>query len=273
MSNFLPGFVIGFREALEAFLVIAVILQYLDKLGEKKLKRNVWYGVFAGIAVSGIGGFVLSFFSKSMEDVDQSAKIWESVVSLLALLLITTFIFWMINHGRHMVAYVHKEVKSNLSKWGIFLVSLTMVAREGGEIVLFAFTGKYDLVAVGLGISSATILTILIFYSLVKANLQLIFNVTLGYLILQAGFLFGYGIHEGLSALKGAGHLSADSPLLTKVFDLSGGVLDHKQGAVGLPLYVAIGWYSKPEWLQFIVQYAYTIGIFAYWRYRALAQK
>ena len=41
--------------------------------------------------------------------------------------------------------------------------------------------------------------------------------------------------------------------------------MDHKTGAVGLPLNVTLGWYSKPEWVQFIVQYAYTFLLFGFW--------
>ncbi|WP_369178420.1 hypothetical protein [Candidatus Thiodubiliella endoseptemdiera] len=41
--------------------------------------------------------------------------------------------------------------------------------------------------------------------SLIKVNLSVLFKVTLAYLILQAGFLLGYSLYEGFSALKGYG--------------------------------------------------------------------
>ena len=84
-------------------------------------------------------------------------------------------------------------------------------------------------------------------------------------MILQAGYLFGYGIHEGLSALKSMNILNKDSILLLKIFDLSGTILNHKQGIFGLPLNVLIGWYSKPEWIQFLSQYILTFSLFGYW--------
>ena len=59
---------------------------------------------------------------------------------------------------------------------------------------------------------------------------------------------------------------AAGSPLLVKAFDLSGTLLDHKTGALGLPLYVLLGWYSKPEILQFAAQYLYTGLMLWYWR-------
>ena len=45
---------------------------------------------------------------------------------------------------------------------------------------------------------------------------------------------------------------------------ISATVLNHNEGVLGLPLNVLLGWYSKPEWIQFIILYAYTIGIFAF---------
>jgi high-affinity iron transporter len=140
-----------------------------------------------------------------------------------------------------------------------------MIGREGAEIAIFSFTGKYTLPSISAGIAIALVAALLIYFSLVKVNLKVLFSITLIYLILQAGFLLGYGIHEGLSALKALGKLPEDSILLAKAFNLSKTALNHKEGVIGLPLYVLFGWYSKPEWIQFITQYAYTIGIFALW--------
>lgn len=133
------------------------------------------------------------------------------------------------------------------------------------EISIFSFAGEYDLAAIFAGIGVALVLTVLIYYSLVRVNLKTIFTITLFYLILQAGFLLGYGIHEGLSALKEIGILTGTNPLFIKAFDFSGTLLDHKTGAVGLPLYVLLGWYSKPEILQFTAQYLYTGFLLWFW--------
>lgn len=165
-----------------------------------------------------------------------------------------------------MVAEIKQQVNANLSPMGIMLVSFMMVAREGAEIAIFTFAGQYTTLSISIGITVSLVLTILIFYSLVKVNLKTVFNITLVYLILQAGFLLGYSVHEGLSAMKSLGMISGDSVLFTKVFNLGGTIFDHKEGALGIPMYVLFGWYSRPEWIQFILQYSYTIGMFAYWK-------
>lgn len=264
MDNFIAGTILGFREGLEAFLIISIMFRYLNKIGADILKKYIWFGTGIGILASvGLGG-LLATVGKLIGKTDQVAKLWESAASLFAMLLVTTFIIWMIRQGSNMIATVENNVRNNISKVGIILVTSTMVAREGAEIAIFTFTGNYELPAISTGILLSLILAVLIYFSLVKVNLKVIFKITLVYLILQAGYLFGYSIHEGLSALKDLAVLSSNSILYTKAFDLSATILNHKEGVLGLPLNVLLGWYSKPEWIQFISQYAYTIGIFAY---------
>lgn len=139
-----------------------------------------------------------------------------SLSSLIALVLITTFIVWMIRHGSDMVGSMEKDAAANLSGKGILLLSAFMTAREGVEIAIFSFAGEYSIAGIFVGIGIALVLVVLIYYSLVRVNLKTIFTVTLIYLILQAGFLLGYGIHEGLSALKDLGVLAGSNPCSSK---------------------------------------------------------
>lgn len=255
----------SFREGLEALLIIVILLKFLEKTNNKGLKKNVWHGLYVGIGVSLLFGLMLFGISSLIGGLDATAKLWESVASLIAVLLITTFIIWMIRHGSEIKKHIENKAALNLSRKGVFLIALFMVAREGVEIVLFQFAGKYSIVPVFLGIALSAGLVTLIYYSLIKIKLQTIFNVTLIYLILQAGFLMGYSVHEGLSATKTLGMIDADNLIFTKAFDLSGTVFYHKEGVIGLPLYVGVGWYSKPELIQFILQYVLTISLFWYW--------
>lgn len=261
MSQLFPGLIMGFREGLEAFLVVAIIFRCLDKLGQQSLRKYVFYGVFGGVAVSLLFGAILNALEGLVGTAGIMAKIWESGASLIALGLVTTFILWMIKNGRDMAEHVRTSVDENLSPLGILVVALVMVAREGVEISIFAFAGQYPVIPVLGGIAAALALTVLISLALVKVNLKVLFGLTLVYLIIQAGYLLGYGIHEGLSAMKDSGYIAKDSILLTRVFDLSKTILDHKAGAVGLPLNVLLGWYSRPEWVQLIAQYGYTVSM------------
>lgn len=265
MEYFFQPLIMSFREGLEAFLIIVILLKFLDKTNNRSLKKHVWKGASLGGILSFGMGMILFLISKSFGDISPISKLWESSVSFIAVLLVTTFIYWMITHSKQIKKHIEEQALLNLSTKGMFLLSLCMITREGAEISLFSFAGKYSIIPVLLGITLSAIVATLLYKSLIKVNLQTIFSVTLAYLILQAGFLLGYSIHEGLSALKEMNIIQSTSILYSKMFDLSNTILYHKEGALGIPLYVVFGWYSKPEWIQFIAQYSYTAVCFICW--------
>lgn len=265
METFLQGFVISFREGLEAFLIIAILLKFLEKADQSPLKKYVWNGAFTGIGLSVVFGIMLYGLSVYLGGIGATAKLWESGASFIAGILIITFIIWMIQHGRKIKEMIEKKAALDLSVKGIFFLALIMVAREGAEVAIFAFAGKYTLISIITGVIASLAIVIPIYYSLVKVNLNTIFTITLAYLILQAGFLFGYSLHELLSAMKDLGYISADNWIYTQLFNLSHTVFYHKEGVIGLPMYVLMGWYSKPEVVQFILQYSVTLSLFWHW--------
>ncbi len=265
METFVQGLIVAFREGLEALLIIVILLKFLERTNNSILKRSVWQGLFVGISASVLFGIFLMGLSSFIGGMETTAKMWESLASLIAVVLITTFIIWMINHGSEIKHHIEGKAALNLSRKGIFLIALFMVAREGAEIALFQFAGKYAILSIMTGLALSIALAALIHHSMVKIRIQTIFNVALAYLILQAGFLMGYSVHEGMSASKDLGLLDKESPLFAKAFDLSGTEWNHKEGMIGVPLYVGMGWYSKPEWIQFTLQYALTLSLFWYW--------
>ena len=274
MEPFVQGLIVAFREGLEAFLIIVILLKFLEKTNNAILKKSVWQGLFAGIGLSVVFGLLLMGISSYIGGMDATAKLWESAASLIAVILIVSFIKWMIDHGSQIKQHIEGKAMLNLTKAGIFLIALFMVAREGAEIALFQFAGKYPLNSILAGLLLSIGLVILIYHSLVKVKIQTLFSITLGFLILQAGFLLGYSVHEGLSASKELGIIPSENPLFTKVYNLSATAFGHKNGVIGLPLYVAFGWYSSPEWIQFVLQYLLTAGLFFYWyRKRSNAAK
>ncbi len=273
MEVFIQGFVMAFREGLEALLIVMILLKFLEKTKHDYLKKNLWLGLYTGIGASFIFGLLLKVISVSLGGMGTAAKLWESLASLVAVMLIVTFIIWMINHGAEIKEHIEGEAALNLSPKGIFLLAAFMVIREGAEIVLFQFAGRYSTSSVIAGLVLSIILTVALYYSLVSIKLKTIFSITLAYLVLQAGFLLGYSVHEALSASKELGMIAAESPIFTQAFNLSETVFYHKEGIVGIPLYVAFGWYSKPEWIQFVLQYGLTFSLFGYWYQRNQREK
>jgi high-affinity iron transporter len=264
MTQF-QSFIMGFREGLEAFLLIAITLKYITKIDKGHLKNKVLQGGITGLIISIFLGLMLSQFSEYLGGVSSLTKLWESVASFIALILVSVFIIWMIRHGSNMSKFVENELSQSISTNALFWISFIIIAREGTEIAIFSFAGKYPYEIVGMGVLTSLILSIFIFFSLVKVDLSVLFKITLAYLILQAGFLLGYSLHEGFSALKGYSMIASDNYIFEKAFNFSNTLLSHKDGVFGIPLHVLFGWYSKPEWIQFIVQYLFTFSMFGYW--------
>ncbi len=267
--DFLPGLILGVREGLEAFLVIGIMIRFLDKVGRPDLNRSVKTGLIAGLIGSvGIGVALWGVTALIGGAGGSVGKIWESTASLAGLVLLSTFVYWMMKHGTTVVKEVQNQVDSNLTKWGVLGLATVVVLREGAEIALFALSSVNQqpyVIGVLVGVVGAAILAYLISRSLVQVNLSVLFTVTLVYLVLQAGYLLGYAIHELLSALAGSGAIPTESALLIRPFNFQNTVLDHKTGAIGIVLNVLIGWYSRPEWIPFVLHYTYIGGMFVLW--------
>jgi high-affinity iron transporter len=184
---------------------------------------------------------------------------------LIAVWLVSTFIVWMIQHGNKIKWYVEDKTAKDLSKYWIFIISFIMIAREWVEITIFAFAWDYQYFSIIIWVFISAIIAFTIYFSLLKINIEYIFKITLIYLIIQAGYLLGYWIHEGLWFLNTFWYLSSDNILLVKIYDLSSTIFNHKEGIIWLPLNAIIGWFSNPEWIQFIIQYTYTILLLLYW--------
>ena len=56
----LQAFLITFREALEAILIVGVILTYLTRIGQVRYHKWVWLGVFLAILASYLSGACFS---------------------------------------------------------------------------------------------------------------------------------------------------------------------------------------------------------------------
>ena len=148
MGNLFTGMVLGFCEGLEAFLIVVILMRFLRRTSHEELVKNVWLGSGTGIAASLLVGGILFWISSLMGTMEQTTKLWESIFSFLALILIMTLIVWMIKHGTDMVKDVENHAAKNLSAGGILGITALMVAREGIEIAFFTFAGEYSLLSV-----------------------------------------------------------------------------------------------------------------------------
>jgi len=65
--------------------------------------------------LSVIIGSILYLIARGLSDVDPVVKLWESGASVFALILITTFIIWMIRNGSNMTSDIEGKLQKTIS--------------------------------------------------------------------------------------------------------------------------------------------------------------
>ena len=137
----IPGSVLGLREGLEAFLIVGIMMKYLEKAGRDELKHSVKLGMGIGIGGSLVVGLALFGAVRLLDGSSNNiGKLWEAVASMAGLALLSTFVYWMMKHGKTVTKDVQNQVDARISRAGIVILATVVVLREGVEISLFAFS-------------------------------------------------------------------------------------------------------------------------------------
>jgi len=197
----IPSFIITFREALEAALIVGIILSYLVRTKQTEYNNVVYMGVLSGIVASIIGA--LLFVRLAGGFTGRAEQIFEGTTMLIGALLLTTMILWMMKQ-RHIALELELRVKTELTenhRLGLFLLMFVAVLREGIETVIFLGAASFvsssnSLIGASAGIVAAILLGYAIFVGSMKINLKRFFNMTGILLILFAAGLVAYGVHE-----------------------------------------------------------------------------
>ena len=133
------SFTILFREGLEAVLVLAVILGYLEASRNLAYRRPVLVGVGAAVGAS-ILTFVVLSVVLSVAPVHR--EMLEAITALVAVALLFYVSFWLVSRldQRRWMEFVKAKVwaaASTGSTLALAAVGFTAVYREGFETVLF----------------------------------------------------------------------------------------------------------------------------------------
>lgn len=255
------AFVIALREGIEAALIVSILLAYLRQLGRADRSRVVWWGTALAVIVSVAVG--TSIFVIGAEFEGTAEALFEGLVTLTAVGVLTWMIFWMRRQGSRIRAELHEKVDTALMTGGAALAALAFFAvlREGIETALFLFAAaegtavdaggvSAQLIGAALGLTLAVTLGILLFRGAIRLNLRTFFRVTGLALIVIAAGLFAYGIHE----LQEAGWF----PFLeTTAFDVSASLPD--DSGLGAILRGLLGYNADPTTLEVIAWSGYIV--------------
>jgi len=213
--------VVVLREGFEASLVVGIVLAFLDRTGRRDGFTAVWVGVSAALALSLAVGIAL--FAAGAELEGRSEMIFEGVVMLSAAALLTWMIFWMRSRARTLRREIEGRTQAALdagSAVGLALVVFIGVAREGVETALFLFSSVegssrlVSLVGALVGGAVAIGLGYLFYRGSHRLNLRTFFTATSVLLLLFAGYLLAFGLHE----LAEAGLIPESELLLVGAF-------------------------------------------------------
>ncbi|HEX6971929.1 MAG TPA: FTR1 family protein [Limnochordia bacterium] len=214
---------ITFREALEALLIVGIILSYLRRTDRTAYSRWIWLGVGLALASSLVVAFLLQVVFVSFTFI--AAEIYFKVgIMFIASLLLAHMVLWMAKQSRQVKSELEEALDQHTRAGNLrALVALSYFAvlREGVETVLFlAALGHGDIGAAVSGFGAITgfvlagALAWMIFRTAVRVPLKLFFRVSgFALLLIAAGLCT-----QGVGILQDLGVIGSYHP---QVFDLT----------------------------------------------------
>lgn len=249
------------RESVEALLVIGILDAWLraETRDTGRARLFLWGGVAAGLAFAGLLAAMLVRLGDAVSE--EAQLTYTTVVVLVAAALILQMVFWMRKHGRSMKRDLEAQLSIAVirrSWWGVFVLALVAVAREGSETVIFLYgilsSGAGDLIS-GTGAGLFGFALALLSYGLLQAgsrvlSWRLFFRITEVMLLFLACALLMTGI-DGLIDLEILPRLSRrlwDSGWLLSDGDATGGFISALTGYRATPnlmeLLVFVGYWA-----------------------------
>ena len=180
LLTFLGAFGIIVREGLEAILVIAAIIAYLVKSGNRRSLKNVYIGAVAGIAASFAAAAVLAWAKQAFVGAGLAQEVIEGITALIAVCVLFYVSNWMISKAEaaSWSRFIDGKVQSSVEQGSAFALAFTAflsVFREGAEVVLFyqpmLSEGNPGMVWAGFG--TGCVLLVFIYLAITKLSIKL----------------------------------------------------------------------------------------------------
>ena len=263
-----PSFLITFREGLEAFLLVGIMLSYLDRVNASRYKRHVLFGVGAGLIASILAAFVFQVVVSQFEN-DYYRSCLMIGILLFAGGVLTYMAIWMQRQARARSSEVQRQLDAHVGAGnllGMVSLSFAAVLREGFETVLFFSALAYS--PQGLRLDSGMSGGLLG----LAASIALVFALLRGSRRVPLTPFFKYT--SLLLIVIAAGLLSSSIDLMQslrwlpvaseKLFDISWILRDDR--GIGVFLRALFGYNAAPSGLQFVVWTGYLALFVMLWR-------
>ena len=261
-------FVIFLREGIEASMIVAILLAYLDRMGKREYFRDVLAGVAAALVVVLIGGITAYLTIKTYAG-SRAQTIFETITYLLAAALLTYMTFWMRDHAQGLSDELRARTDVALdggARWGLALLAFQAVGREGVETMVFTLAIVFATSAHGVLIGAIAGLVVSLFianamYRLGKRiNIGLFFKVVGALLMVFAAGILVDAV-ENLQELGWVPWLT--HPMWSTAHTLS------ENSAMGDVFHAFFGYADHPTALQGIVYVLYlTLAVGAFFGLR-----
>lgn len=219
----LVPFLVMLREGIEAALIVGIVASYLHHAERKDLMPAIWVGVLLASALSLFAGAGLQLAAAEFPQKQQ--ELFEGVVGVIAVSLLTSMVFWMRKAARSIKGELHASIDRALAReggpaWALVGMVFLAVAREGLESIFFLLAifqqsrGWEAPVGALAGIAVSVVLGVALYKGGIRLDLRRFFRLT-GVLILvvAAGLLAG--------ALRKFHEAGVWNGLQTVVFDAS----------------------------------------------------
>ncbi len=244
--------IIVFRESLEAFLVISIMVAATRGISQ----RGNWIagGVLIGLLGSAAVAMGMERISSLADGMGQ--ELFNVAILTVAVGMLAWHNIWMASHGRvlaqHMKSTARSVAEGGSARSVILVVIALAVLREGSETVLFLYgvatgseNGLRDTLAGGsMGLASAGVIAALMYWGLLRIPVSRFFAVT-GVLVL---LLAASMASQAARLLVQADVLpSLGAPL----WDTSG--ILAQSTALGTILHGLIGYDTQPAGMQVLV--------------------
>lgn len=261
-------FLITWREALEAALIVGILFTYLKKIGESKNFKYIYYGVILAILAS----LLFAYFSNIVGLLFQgsSEEIFQATILFLAVAVLTYMVVWMHHNAREIKGELQQKADEALAKkkvWALASLAFIGVFREGVETVLFLWgllldsgdAASYYANIVGgfSGIGLAIFMAWLFFKGFGHIDLRIFFRVT-GILLL---FIAAGMLSTGVGKLIAADMLP---PIIDHAWNTSWLIDEH--GIVGSILAGILGYKARPSLMEMLFYLLYFPAVIIWLR-------